>query len=228
MEYPETIPVMMLPNATLFPNTMLPLFIFEPRYRKMLQRTLQGDRLIAVAMLRPDASREVPYKTAGLGMVRAAVKHPDGTSHVILQGLGRIKLNRATTYKPFRSHRYEVVHTSRGNEDRVQILRQKLLDLVNMQLEKDNVLSAKIKQCLTQHGQPGVPPESKFALEEVMQTMLGANDVEYLADMVSCTLVSQPQARQIILEEKDLETRLSNLVAFLMAEIFCRQRKKKP
>jgi len=219
---------MMLPNATLFPNTMLPLFIFEPRYRKMLERTLQGDRMIAIAMLRPDTNREIPYKTAGLGMVRAAVKHSDGTSHVILQGLGRIKLNQAATYKPFRSHRYEVVKTSRGNEDRVQTLRQKLLDLVSMHLEKDHVLSEKIKQCLTPHEQPELFPEHAPTLEQVMQAMLGANDVEYLADMVSCTLVTQPHARQIILEEEDLETRLSSLVAFLMAEIFCRKRKNKP
>lgn len=193
----------------------------------MLQRTLHGDRLIAVAMLRPDTTREIPYKTAGLGVVRAAVKHSDGTSHVILQGLGRIKLHGATAYKPFRSHRYEVVQTNRGNEDRLQTLRQKLVDLVNMQLESDNVISAKLKQCMSQHGQPGFSPENEFALEEVMQAMMGGNDLELLADMVSCTLVTQPHARQIILEEKNLETRLSNLVAFLMAEIFCRQRKKK-
>lgn len=193
----------------------------------MLNRTLQGDRLMAVAMRRPDTSREIPYKIAGLGMVRAAVKHSDGTSHVILQGLGRIKLNQATTYKPFRAHRFEVIQTSRGNENRLQTLRQKLVDLVNMQLEQDNVFFEQIQQCLESCSGSEFASENESPIEQALQSMVGAQDVEHLADLVSCTLVSQPQARQIILEETDLEARLSNLVAFLMAEIFCRKRKNK-
>ena len=51
---------MTLPSVTLFPQALLPLLIFEPRYRKMLKSVLQGSRIFAVAMQKPKAMREAP------------------------------------------------------------------------------------------------------------------------------------------------------------------------
>ena len=45
---PEQLPVMPLPGAVLFPHALLPLYIFEPRYRKMLEHALQRDRMFSV------------------------------------------------------------------------------------------------------------------------------------------------------------------------------------
>ena len=49
---------MTLPNATLFPQALLPLYIFEPRYRQMLADALHSNRMFSVAMQRPGNSRE--------------------------------------------------------------------------------------------------------------------------------------------------------------------------
>ena len=46
-------PIFPLPNVVLFPNALLPLHIFEPRYRQMTADALEGERLIAMALLRP-------------------------------------------------------------------------------------------------------------------------------------------------------------------------------
>ena len=54
MEIPNAVPVMTLPTATLFPQALLPLYIFEPRYRQMLTDTLKAGRMFSVAMQRPD------------------------------------------------------------------------------------------------------------------------------------------------------------------------------
>jgi len=90
MKIPREVAVMTLPNATLFPQALLPLYIFEPRYRQMLADALQADRMFSVAMRRPGTSREVPSPIAGLGLIRVSVGHRDGTSHLILQGLARV------------------------------------------------------------------------------------------------------------------------------------------
>ena len=42
MKLPSEVPVMTLPNATLFPQALLPLYIFEPRYRQMLADSLNS------------------------------------------------------------------------------------------------------------------------------------------------------------------------------------------
>ena len=52
-DLPEELPVFPLPNAVLFPGTTLPLYVFEPRYRQMVEDVLRHGRWIAVALLRP-------------------------------------------------------------------------------------------------------------------------------------------------------------------------------
>ena len=49
-DLPESVPVMVLPGVTLFPNALLPLYIFEPRYREMLEEALGSARIVAMAM----------------------------------------------------------------------------------------------------------------------------------------------------------------------------------
>src|SRR5262245_25985656 len=83
MKLPTAVPVMTLPGATLFPQALLPLYIFEPRYRKMLSDMLRSDRMIIVAMQKPGCKRETPCDIAGLGLIRVSVGHRDGTSHLI-------------------------------------------------------------------------------------------------------------------------------------------------
>src|SRR6266850_5088781 len=104
MELPNEVPVMTLPSATLFPQALLPLYIFEPRYRKMLADTLKSERMFSVAMQKPGRSRETPCVVAGLGLIRVSVDHEDGTSHLILQGLTRVELGDPVQRKPYRIH----------------------------------------------------------------------------------------------------------------------------
>ena len=61
---PGKIPLMILSNATLFPGAILPLHIFEPRYRRMLSDVLESHRMFAIAMRRPGTRREVPMPVA--------------------------------------------------------------------------------------------------------------------------------------------------------------------
>jgi Lon protease-like protein len=111
MKPPREAPVMTLPEATLFPQALLPLYIFEPRYRQMLADALHSNRMLAIAMQKPGNSREVPMPVAGLGLIRVSVGHRDGTSHLILQGIARVELEQAVRYRPYRIHRIKALHT---------------------------------------------------------------------------------------------------------------------
>ena len=82
MTLPDEVPVMTLPNATLFPQALLPLYIFESRYRQMLADALHSNRVMSVAMRKPNSARETPTEIAGVGMIRVSVAHKDGTSHL--------------------------------------------------------------------------------------------------------------------------------------------------
>ena len=78
MKLPSEVPIMTLPNATLFPQALLPLYIFEPKYRQMLLDSLNTNRMFSVAMQKPGKNRETPCPVAGLGIIRVSVDHSDG------------------------------------------------------------------------------------------------------------------------------------------------------
>ncbi len=84
-----------LPNAVFFPHVIFPLHIFEPRYRKMTADALAGNRLIAMAHLKPgweelrdDAAAPI-YDRVCLSRITAEEKLPDGRYYLVLQGLSR-------------------------------------------------------------------------------------------------------------------------------------------
>ncbi len=99
------VPVMTLGHCVLLPQQLLPLRIFEPRYRKMLKETLAGSRMFAVSQLDEESlapeSDEPPCPSTCVGRIAGHVELPDGTSPIVLEGLRRarvIKVQRRTPY----------------------------------------------------------------------------------------------------------------------------------
>ena len=91
---PERCGVMLLPDCTLFPHGGLPLFIFEPRYRKMLEEALEGDCFFAVARLlgEQEGDPENHVSPIGtIGLVRASREQDDGTSQLLIHGVMRVR-----------------------------------------------------------------------------------------------------------------------------------------
>jgi uncharacterized protein len=219
MKLPREVPVMTLPNATLFPQALLPLYIFEPRYRQMLMDSLHSDRMFSVAMQKPGRTRETPSPIAGLGLIRVSVGHQDGTSHLILQGIARVELEETVRYKPYRVQRIRALESPPCNELVV------------------DALLAKVRELLAERVQLGIPfpfpgvsqakaAEAGFSAKQVLEYLNQLTDPEQVADLASCAVLPGPVERQTILETVNLEVRLKHLIHFLMAEI-TRQRKEK-
>jgi len=221
MLLPAEVPVMTLNSAILFPQAMLPLYIFEPRYRKMLADCLDGHRMFAVAMRKDYLKRETPYNVAGLGLIRAAVTGSDGTSHVILQGLCRIKLGRVRKYSPYRIHEAKPLATTGNDSVAVDALAAKLLDLVAERFEQGADYPPQIVEALKkiEAAENDGKVTSATPGENIVKYLSKVQNPDHLADLVSCTMLPTPQQRQTILETPNLETRLKFLIHFLIAEI---------
>lgn len=112
-----TAPLFPLPNVVLPPGTLLPLRVFEPRYREMLAFTLARERLIAMALYDLHRAPSVDgapalHPIVGLGKVVDAVQHDDGRSDIVLRGIARCRLVaedrsrsfRMATLQPLTSH----------------------------------------------------------------------------------------------------------------------------
>jgi len=94
---PPTIPIFPLPNVVLFPNVFLPLHIFEPRYRKMVDDALNGDRIIGMVLLRPGwegqyEGRPAVYPIGCAGVITHAERLPDGRFNIVLRGMEKFRI----------------------------------------------------------------------------------------------------------------------------------------
>ncbi|MGE4159756.1 MAG: LON peptidase substrate-binding domain-containing protein [Planctomycetota bacterium] len=88
-----------LPGVVLFPGNLIPLRIFEARYRELLEKAMNDDKKIVLAMIRPhEEEKPFPgvFQVAGLGDVVHCQRMPDGTFQVILEGVSRVRLETET------------------------------------------------------------------------------------------------------------------------------------
>lgn len=213
---------MTLPNATLFPQALLPLHIFEPRYRRMLSDVLESHRMFIVAMQKPGVTRESPSAIAGLGLIRVAVDNPDGSTHLILQGMTRVEMAETVRYKPYRVQRIRPLQAAPSDNVRVDALLAKVRDLVTERIELGVPFPFPLASKSSKKKQTG-----SMTIKEIVGYLDKLHDADQVADLVSCALLGGAAERQTILETVDVEPRLKHLIHFLMAEIK-RHRKDNP
>jgi len=217
---------MTLPNATLFPQALLPLYIFEPRYRQMLADALHSNRMFSVAMQRPGNSRETPAPIAGLGLIRVSVGHSDGTSHLILQGLARVELKEAVRYKPYRIQRIRPLETPPCDNVKVDALVAKVRELLEERIELG--LPFPFPVMSPEKGSKENSTSPSFSPKEILSYLDSITDPEQAADLVSCAVLPGAVERQTILETVDVEARLRRLIHFLLAEIRSKRKSDTP
>ncbi len=90
-------PLFPLSNVTLFPRASVPLHLFEPRYRQMMEAALEGNRVIAMATARPEHASDMAgdppvYPIACAGFVQSYQKLADGRFNLVLQGTHRVRI----------------------------------------------------------------------------------------------------------------------------------------
>jgi len=191
---------MPLPGAVLFPHALLPLYIFEPRYRDMLEHALRHDRMFSVTLIKPSCPEwQAPedfFHFATVGLIRACVGRNDGTSNLVLQGLHRVRFTSFAQKSPFPVARIEVVESSNDPTVETEALGEKVVELYRKLKRNGRQLPSKIDDYLTQLG-----------------------DLEMLADLVASTFVDDALRRQRVLEEPLVNQRLRLLITFLQDEI---------
>jgi uncharacterized protein len=92
MTLPEVIPLFPLPNVVFFPRMLLPLHVFEPRYRAMVRDAACGARLVGMVLLRGDwegdyLGKPEIFGTGAVGEMVRVEELPDGRFNIVLRGL---------------------------------------------------------------------------------------------------------------------------------------------
>jgi Lon protease-like protein len=102
-----TVPIFPLPNVVLFPGALLPLHVFEARYRAMVADALAGDRRLGMALLKPgweaDYEGSPPiHPLIGFGVIEDAGKLEGGRYLVRLRGEGKGRVAEEVQREPYR------------------------------------------------------------------------------------------------------------------------------
>ena len=220
MDLPSEIGIMVLPNATLFPHTILPLYIFEPRYRAMLADALSSHRLFSVALQRPDRIRENPSEVAGVGIIRASVQNKDGTSQMIVQGMTRIRLGKLIQSKPYRVHEIELFEPKCVKPEVATALMCKSRELVKIIFNEGLYPGAELlKKLPASECDASINAQATDSYQHFLRQIERLEDPEIFVDAVGGTLLTSPAERQVLLETPEIEERLKHLVHFLLAVI---------
>ncbi len=156
---PEQVPVMPLPGALLFPHALLPLYIFELRYRQMLKHALSHHRMFCVALIKPHCAEWQSsadfFHTVGVGLIRACVSRGDGTSNLILQGLERVQLTDFEKEAPFPIATIEPLESDSAPSIETEALATKVLELYsNLKGDGRRQLPSKVDRYLSDLSDP--------------------------------------------------------------------------
>lgn len=202
LHIPDSVPVMTLPNTVLFPQALLPLHIFEPRYRRMLADVLATDRLFAIARLdnstHPHLGTTEPLnRIAAIGIVRACQQAENETSNLLLQGLTRVEVTGILREEPYRVIAVKALSSSPGtSHTALECLRAEVLRLVNLRRRL---------------GTPAPQGLSQF-LESI-------DDADTFADLAAFNLCDDGDFKQTLLETLDTGRRLALFAQRLKSEV---------
>jgi Lon protease-like protein len=193
---------MTLPNVAFFPQALLPLEIFEPRYRTMLRDVLATNRIFAVACLDSQAAEhqeefEPPHRVACIGLIRACQKNANGTSSLLLQGLCRVSIESIVGDDPYRRIRIRALASQPGAAPSENArLRSELAKLIGLRLK--------------------LAPGRTEGMSDLLKTV---EDPEIFADIAAFNLCKNSLLKQKLLETLDVNRRLALLLKVLRAEI---------
>jgi ATP-dependent Lon protease len=197
---PEELPILPLKNTVAFPLTVLPLVVQKPRSVRLVDDAVVADRLVVLVALKdPEVDEPEPsdvYTIGTLALIHRLARAPDGTLHIIVQGLERVRLEEFTQREPYMRARV-VAHP----------------DVVEEGVEVEALLRSTADLFRRLVGLAAYLPE------DVVSNVLDTDDPRQLAYMVSTSTRMDLQTRQEILELDSVSDKLRRLLGVLGREV---------
>ena len=201
LNIPDVLAILPLRGTVIFPQAVMPLAVGRPASVRLIQEALQGSRIIGAVMQRDpsdDAPRAHGLHTIGTAtVIEKALKQPDGTLRLVVQGLARFRITDVVQETPFLRARIQRL-TDEAPSAALEV--EALARTASSLFQKVVALS------------PTLP-------DELANVLGAAEGPGALADLIAGLLPTLPTAlRQELLETMGVAERLQRLVAALTKE----------
>jgi uncharacterized protein len=193
------VPIFPLPEVTFFPHTLLPLHVFEARYRLLVIDALERDRRLAVVKLQPGfeagyAGKPAVHPVAGLGEIVSCERLANGRYNILLRGECRVRLEHElpsdTLYRLLRARRLADTEPTGDVAPALARIRAACRSLLSALARPADLLDT----ALADGQAPGV-----------------------VADRVAAAVLPDADQRQALLETLDVEARVGRVADALEA-----------
>ncbi|MHC1691153.1 MAG: endopeptidase La [Bacteroidales bacterium] len=203
VQLPDSLPVIALRNAVLFPDTIIPITVGREKSVKLVREVYAKDRILG-AVSQKDAKLDDPkpsdlYDTGTLARIIKIIEMPDGGITIILQGVKRFKIIDIINTDPYfiASVKYlEDVKSQRGNKE---------LDAITGSIKDAALLVIKLS--------PHLPQEASFAIKNI-------EGHSFLINFISSSMeFDNPMEKIALLRENRLKHRALKLLELLNKHI---------
>jgi ATP-dependent Lon protease len=208
---PPELAILPLQNVVVFPITVFPLAVNEPRAVKLVDDAVLGSRLIGLVTMRPEqeeatesgeeepsegAEEERLYEVGTLALVHKLLKLPDGSLRIAVQGLERIQILEYLSSDPYLRARVEQIPETVEDDIEVEALTRNLIGLFQQ-----------------------VASIAPQVSEELQTMVLNIVDPRQLAYVLAASTRMDLEEQQAILEEDSVKEKLRRLMAILTKEL---------
>jgi ATP-dependent Lon protease len=196
VNFGKPMPLFALPDAVLLPHAVLPLHIFEPRYRRMLADCLAADRRFGLTPVPEEGGVPEPGAVGCVAEIRVNQELPDGRSNIVVVGVQRFVvsslLNESLPYLVAMVQTFDDEKGSEPGAEEVEALRQLSLRYLT-----------------------GLRELSDSLPEDVTLP----DDVETLSFHIAGSVESDLESKQRLLAERSTSRRVEHLIRLLPALI---------
>jgi ATP-dependent Lon protease len=194
----EALPLFPLPQTVLFPGALLPLHVFEPRYRALVRDILETHRALSVVLITnpielDEHGHPAIADVAGAGVIVDYAELPEGRYNILVRGRARVRLRELPFIAPYRRASATVIESRSTDipQGDISALVSTATSFSSLVRERDKGFDFP----LPKNASP-----------------------EQLADLCAHHLILDPRERQVILEMADAASRVRRVAEVLAVQ----------
>jgi ATP-dependent Lon protease len=196
-ELPEKLPILPLFDTVLFPKMVLPLVVMQKESVQLIDEAMSKNRIIGLLVSKTSpgegtSPKEDLYRIGTSALILKMAKTEDNKSQILVQGLGRFKIDTYLGEKPYLMGKVEHLKEKESNDTQVQAMMANIIHLFTKVVDISPVLPQEISTMAKSIQEPGI-----------------------LSNMVASSINASVEEKQTVLEIDNVKKRLKEVTRLI-------------